>query len=424
MRLPDIHIPRAVRRQRKLKRYAYVGVPIAVLLVLIIWMLARTPVGYHVKRSDLWIAKVHHGTLNIVVSTTGTFKPIVERWITAASPGVVESVSVQPGDSVKPKTILATLSNPTLESALVQAKADLANAVANRASLKAQLTNELLDLEGSLATAAVNSKTAKLKEEAEKSLFSKHIVSKLEYQSTKLTSIELEQLVSLTRQRVAIFRESIVAQERAAKAQVDALTAVLSDKQQQVDSLHVTANLEGVVQEVAIQSGQTLALGENIARVVNPKSLKITLQVPASLANEVVTGQKATLELATSDQKQITGHVTRISPTIDNGNVDVDVIPDGTLPADIRPNLAVTGQIHIADITSTTYIQRPAYANANSSMTLYRLTDNGKIALPVNVHFGASSDQYIQILSGLNNGDEVIVSDTSNFADAKQVYIR
>jgi hypothetical protein len=119
----------------------------------------------------------------------------------------------------------------------------------------------------------------------------------------------------------------------------------------------------------------------------------------------------------------ITGHVTRVSPAVSNDDVDVDVIPDGALPADVRPNLAMTGQIHIANITKTLFIQRPAYANANSTMTLYRLSDNEGVATPILVHFGAASDRNIQVLSGLGAGEKVIVSDTSSFSDAKQVTI-
>ncbi|MGA9851704.1 MAG: efflux RND transporter periplasmic adaptor subunit [Gammaproteobacteria bacterium] len=422
--MPDVAIPLEIRRRRRLKRYAYVAAVGVVLLALVIWALTRAPAEPSVQRSDLWIATVQQGPLPIIVSTTGTFKPVVERWITAAAPGVVETVNVQAGDQVKPNSVLAILSNPSIESALVQGRADVANAEANRASQKAQLTNQLLDLEASLDAAEVNAKTAALKDEAEQSLFSQHIVSRLDFASTQLEAEELAKLVTLTQQRVDAFHQSMAAQDRASNAQVAALKAVLSDRQQQVSALRVTANLEGVVQDVAIQSGQTLALGGNIARVASLKSLKVTLQVPASQASEVATGQPVTLELASTDTQDLTGHVTRVSPTVSNDNVDVDVMPDGMLPSDVRPNLAVTGQIHIANIAKTLYIQRPAYANPNSTMTLYRLSEGSNTAVPVSVHFGAASDRYIQVLSGLTPREQVIVSDTSGFAGAKQVNVR
>ena len=422
--MPDVAIAPEVRRRRRLKRYAYAGGTAVGVLGLLIWALTRAPAGPSAQRSDLWIATVHQGPLPIVVSATGTFQPVVERWITAATPGVVETVKVQPGDQVKPDTVLATLSNPSVVSALVQARADVANAEAQHASQHSELINQFLNLEASLDSARVTAETAALKEEAERSLLSQHIVSTLDYQTIKLQAEQDAKLVTLTKQRVAAFKQSMVAQNQAANAQVAALKAMLSNRQQQVDALRVTANLEGVVQDVAIQSGQTLVLGGNIARVASLKQLKVMLQVPANQAGEVAVGQSVTLELATSSTQDLNGKVIRVSPAVTNGNVDVDVMPDGDLPADTRPNLAVTGQIHIANIANTTYIQRPAYANPDSSMTLYRLTAGGSDAVPVSVRFGAASDRYIQVLSGLTPSEQVIVSDTSGFAGAKRVNVR
>lgn len=422
--MPDVAIAPEVRRRRRRKRYAYAAGAAVVVLGLLIWAWTRAPAGPSAQRSDLWIATVHQGPLPIVVSTTGTFKPVVERWITAAAPGVVETVQVLPGDPVNPDSVLATLSNPTLTSALVQARADVANAEANRASLRAQLTSQLLDLEAALASAQVKAATAALKAEAEQSLLSQHVVSRLDYAGTRLEAGELAKLVRLTEQRVSAFHQSMAAQDRAADAQVAALRAVESERQQQVNALRITANLQGVVQNVAVQAGQTLVLGGNLARVASLKSLKVTLQVPASQAGEVALGQLVTLSLATSSNQKVMGHVTRVSPTVRNDSVNVDVMPDGALPADTRPNLAVTGRIHIANIARTLYIERPAYAEPDHSMTLYRLSDGGRAAVPVAVRFGAASDRYIQVLAGLTPGMQVIVSDTSAFAGAKRVNVR
>lgn len=422
--MPDIAISPEVQRRRRLRRYAYIGIAAAVVIALVVWALTRGPAGPSVSRSDLWIVNVQQGALPIVVSATGTFTPVTERWITAASPGVVETVKVHPGDRVKPDTVLATLSNPTLESGQAQAKADAANAEAKRASQHAELTNQLLNLQASLESAKVQAKTSALKEQAERSLLSQHIVSTLDYETIKLQAEQNAKLVTLTKQRVTAFRQSMAAQDRAANAQVAAFKAVLSNSRQQVTALHITANLDGVVQDVAVQAGQTLKLGDNIARVASLKQLKVTLQVPANQAGQVAIGQKVTLELATSAGQDLVGHVTRVSPAVTNGNVDVDVIPDGKLPADTRPNLAVTGQIHIANIAKTIYIQRPAYANPDSTMTLYRLTDNGHEAVPVSVRFGEASDRFIQVLDGLTPNEQVIVSDTSSFSGAKRVNVR
>ena len=422
--MPDIAIDPAVLWQRRLKRRAAVAIPAAALVALLVWALARPAAGPAVRLSDLWVSTVARGPLPIVVSAAGAFRPIEQRWITAASPGVVEEVKVSPGDRVEPDTVLAVLSNPAVLSELAQAKANLASAEAERASLHAQLTNQMLTLQGELASDEAQAETAAERQRAESSLVADHIVSMLEYSSTRLQASEYARLAKLAKQRITAFRESMAAQDQAAAAKVAALRAVLENSQQRVQALSVAAGMQGVVQDVAVHAGQTLSLGGGIARVASVKELKATLQVPGSEAGEVAIGQSVTLQLATDTAQNLRGRVIRVSPAVSNGSVDVDVMPQGSLPPDVRPNLAVSGDIHIADIRQATYIQRPAYAGPESRMTLYRLVDDGRAAVPVHVRFGAASNQYIQVLDGLGPGDRVIVSDTSGFAGEPRVTVR
>lgn len=422
--MPDIAIDPGVLRQRRLKRRAALGIPAAALGALLVWTLARPAAGPAVQRSDVWISTVERGPLPIVVSAAGTFQPVEQRWITAASPGVVQEVRVLPGDRVTPNTVLAVLTNPAVVSELSQAEANLASAAAERASLHAQLISQMLTLQGQLATDEAQAKTGAVKERAEGSLLDAHIVSVLEYTETRLQASEYARLVDLDQQRIAAFRGSMVAQDRAAAAKVAAMRAVLENSRQSLQALSMVAGMQGIVQDVAVHAGQTLLVGGGIARVAGLKALKATLQVPGSEAGEVAVGQSVTLQLATDIAQKLRGRVIRVSPAVSNGSVDVDVMPQESLPADVRPNLAVTGDIHIADIRQATYIQRPAYAGPDSRMTLYRLADDGRAAVPAHVRFGAASDQYIQVLGGLEPGDRVIVSDTSGFAGEPRVAVR
>lgn len=422
--MPDIAIQPAVIRQRRLKRQLLWAAPAALVVALAAWALDRPSAGPSVRRSDLWIATVEQGSLPIVVSAPGKFEPIEQRWVTAVTPGVVETVRVQPGDTVHSDTVLATLNNPGVASDYARAQANLASARANRASLRAQLTSELLTLQGELATAEAEAKSAAVKERAEHLLVGDHIVSNLEYTATQLQANEYARLAELAVQRIAAFRESLGDQEQAATEQVSALRAVLETSHRALDALSVRAGIDGVVQNVAIHAGQTLTVGNGIARVASLGALKVTLQVPAGEAGEVAINQQVTLELPTDVVRTLRGRVTRVSPAVNDGSVEVDVSLQGTLPKDARPNLAVTGDIHIVDIHDAVYVQRPAYAGPDAHMTLYRVIDDGRAAIPVPVRFGAASDQYIQVIDGLKPGDRVIVSDTGDFSHHGRLALR
>ncbi len=422
--MPDIKIPAAVQRRRKQRRRIIIGAGIAAAIGAALLVYFLVPTGAAISRSDLLIATVKSGRLNVRVQAPGTLEPEVRRWVTARSPGVVEDVKVQPGDHVKADTVLAVLANPKLNSAVVGAKSDLANARATLVSLRAQLQNQLLDLKANLSTAEASAQSAALKAKAQKELVSEHVVAKLDYQRSRLDADNYAQQVRLTKQRISSFRQNMTAQLQAQQAKVDALQAALEEKQSEVDALKVTAGIDGVVQSVPVQNGQTLSLGGNIARVASLKKLKAVLQVPPSEAGELAIGQSVSVAMNVGSDASLKGKVARVAPSVSNGSVDVDVSLPGDLPAGARPNLSVSGTVDIATLKQAVYVQRPVYSQPNSSQTLYRLVSGGDAAVPVRVKFGRASDQAIQIISGLKPGQQVIVSDTSDFANGKRVRIR
>ena len=422
--MPDIVIDHAVRKHRRLSARAAAAAAAAILLLLIVWALRPASVVPSARLSDLWIATVEEGPLSIVVSAAGTFQPLEQRWLTVAEPGTVESVKVLPGDAVNPDTVLAVLASPQLLAEQQQAEAGLASAQAARASLHAQLTGQLLTLQAGLASAQLQADSTSYKEKAERPVVESHVISVVDYTTLQMEARESARLAELAAQQLTVFKDSMTAQEKASTAQIAALEAVLESTRSRVRALSIRAGIEGVVQEVTVHAGQTLSLGTDIARVASQKELKVTLQVPANEADEVGTGQSVSLELASDTQRHLAGRIVRLSPTVTNGTVEADVRLDGALPADVRPNLAVTGEIHVADMARTLFVQRPAYAGPRSGTTLYRLTDDGHSALATHVVFGAASDRYIQITGGLKPGDRVIASDTGGFASAPRVSLR
>ncbi len=422
--MPDIQIPKAEQRRRRRRRQTLIGAGVAAIIGIALLIYFLLPTGAAVSRSNLLIARVKSGPLAIRVQAPGTLKPEVLRWITASSPGVAEDVKVLPGDRVKADTVLAVLGNPKLESAVITTQSDLANAQATLVSTRATLKDRLLSLRGNLATTRANAQAARLEAEAQKKLVDQHVVSRLDYARTQLDADNLAAQVKLTEQRVAAFKSNMRAQMQAQQAKVDARSAALAEAQAEVSALNVNAGLAGVVQEVAVQNGQTLTLGGNIARIASLKHLKAVLQVPPSEAGELIVGQKVAVLLNVGAGTTLHGRVERIAPTVSQGSVNVDVSLPGDLPSGARPNLSVSGTIDIATLKQAVYVQRPVYSQPDSTQTLYKLVAGGSAAIPVPVHFGRASDQAIQILSGLKPGDRVIVSDTSDFAGSKRVRIR
>ena len=117
----------------------------------------------------------------------------------------------------------------------------------------------------------------------------------------------------------------------------------------------------------------------------------------------------------------IAGKVSRIDPAVLNGTVTVDVELTGALPQGARPDLSVDGTIDLDRLANVLYVGRPAFGNENSTISLFRLTPDGKEAVRVPVRVGRASVNAIQILGGLNEGDTVILSDMSRWDNVDRV---
>ena len=120
----------------------------------------------------------------------------------------------------------------------------------------------------------------------------------------------------------------------------------------------------------------------------------------------------------------VKGHVSRVDPTSVNGTVTVEVIFDEPTPTTARADLSVDGVIEIERLDNVLFVQRPAYGQAESTVGLFKLDPDGKTASRVNVKLGRSSVSTIEIVSGLQPKDKVIVSDMSQWDNVAKVRLQ
>jgi multidrug resistance efflux pump len=422
--MPDFQLSETIQRQRRRSRLLlWCGGGGAAALG-IAGILTWLPNGPAVDANSLVTATVQSGIFVVTVQAPGTLKSRDVRYVTAAVPGTVEDVAVQPGDRVQASSVLLHLANPQLQAAVVAARSALADAQATLISTQADLDNQMLALQASLATSQEAASSAALKVQAEQGLEAEHVIAELDYQSSVLDAADSRAQVVLTRRRIAAFRRNQAAQLTAQQTRVAAFQAALEEADQNVAALTVIAGRPGVVQSVAPQPGQTLALGDPIAQIASVTALKAVLAVAPSDAGEIAVGQSAQIALNNALDTEIDGTVTRVSPSVVDGNVAVDISLPARLPDGTRPDLAVLGEVSVTSIPHTLFVTRPVGAEPDSPGEVYELTGGGRQAVQVAVRYGAASATAIQLLSGLPAGAQIVVSDTAAFAGAPKVSVR
>ncbi len=171
-----------------------------------------------------------------------------------------------------------------------------------------------------------------------------------------------------------------------------------------------------------MEVGQSVTPGLVLARVVQPEKLKAELRIPETQAKDIVVGQSVIVDMRTAT---IPGRVSRIDPSASQGTVTVDVeLLMDPLPVGARPQLSVDGTVEIQRLTDVLYVGKPAYGQSNSQVGLFRLVDDGDYAVRTIVQLGLGSVNLIEVVQGLTEGDQVILSDMSKWDSFDRVRIR
>lgn len=399
-----------LRKRRRLRLAIAAAAVLGTLLVVLLLRLG--PALPRVDRSSLWVDTVQRGDMLREVRATGTLVPRTTRWLAAATAAQVEQILVWPGTAVQPDTLLMKLSNPEVEDGLRNAQAQVAAAQAEVAAKRAELQSQLLDERSAEAQAQSDFASAKVKADADAKAVAEHLIPEVRFEQEQIALAQLHNRMQIERQRVLAFGGSMQAQLDAVKAKLLQQQSNLQLRQRQADALDVKAGIAGVLQEVAVQEGAQVAAGANLARVARTDVLIARLLVPEVQAKDVAMGMQTSVD---THNGIVAGKVSRIDPAVRDGSVQVDVTLSGTLPPGARPDLSVDGRIRIALLHDVLSVGRPALARPDGDIGLFRLNPSGHVAMRVPVRIGAASVDRVQILHGLKAGDQVILSDTSQW---------
>ncbi len=417
----DIQRPASVKAQ-KTRRMIITVVVVVLMLGGVTYGLTRLrPAAPTVDDATVWKDTVRRGPMILDVRGLGTLVPEDIRWIPAQSQARVDRIVLRSGDTVKPTSVVLELSDPQLQRDALDAEYQLKAAEADYANLKVQVNSELASQKANEASVRSDYEQAKLQAQVDDQLFKQGLTAEV---TTKLSKVRAEQLairIKLEEERTRIASDSAQARLDAQRARVDQQKALYNLRKSQLDALHVRAGINGVLQAVAVEVGQQVTPGTNLARVSDPKLLKAQIQIAETQAKDVVPGQKASIDTRNGI---VEGHVTRIAAAPVNGTVAVDVSLDGPLPPGARPDLSVDGTITIENLRDVMFVGRPVHGQADSTIGIFKLTPDGGEATRVNVRLGRVSVNAVEVVSGLQVGDKVILSDMSQWDSVDRVRLK
>jgi len=408
-------------RAKKIRRIAYGTVALLLLGGVTYGLSKLRPAAPSVDKATIWPDEVKRGPMLREVRGLGTLVPEDIRWIAAQTDSRVDRWVLRPGAIVKPSSIIMELSDPTLQQTALDAEFQLKGAEADYANLKVQVDSELMNQKATEAQVRSDYEQAKIQHEVDAKLLKDGLTADVTERLSRVREQQLAIRAQLEGERTRITADSSRARLAAQQAKIDQQKALYQLKKTQLEALHVRAGIDGVLQLVPVEVGQHILPGTNLARVADPKKLKAEIKIAETQAKDVAIGQKATIDTRNGI---VSGHVSRIDPSVVNGTVTVDVTITDALPNGARPDLSVDGTVELENLKNVLFVGRPVHGQSDSTIGIFKIVDDGAEAVRVNVKLGRSSVNTIEILDGLKVGDKVILSDMSAWDNFDRVRLK
>ena len=396
-------------KKKRRKLFIYGGIGLAIVLLIAIGVFAATRGGTKIDPSKL--AKVEKGDLAKSVVATGKVTPIIKVEVKSKASGIVKKLLVDYGDKVKKGQLLAQLDKVEIEAQVDQSRAGLEAAQANMKSAQADLERAKVDAEGPdvpLLRRAYDRATGMAKD---------GVVS-----ASALDDAEKNYEMALNKQNVSKAQVTVLRAKIAqAQAQVAQDQANLKQLEEQLSYTDIISPLDGIVLSRDVQLGDAvssiLVLGSSATLVMtlgDTSEVYVKGKVDESDIGKVYLGQPARIKVESFKDKTFSGKVTKISPMgVEKDNVTTFEVrvsiqnPGGELKAEMTANAEIILEEH----KSVLQIPEGAILYDKDKKASVEIPSpkakDGKSKLAVNI--GISNGAKTEVLSGLKEGDEVVL---------------
>jgi HlyD family secretion protein len=408
-------------REPKSKKGRYILIGLAVVALAAITVLLRNlePAAPTVDADTIWTGTVERGPMLRQVRGPGTLVPEDIVYISARTAGRVERVLVQPGTAVTPEVILLELSNPNVELDALEAARQLSAAEADLTNLRGTLETGILSQQAAVARTRNEYRDAVRRLDAYREVPQE--VSQLELERTQDQVEELQKRLEIDQRTLEVRQQGRDVQIQVQQSQVERLKDLAEFRRNLVRSMKMAAGVTGVVRTLELEVGQWVNAGSPLGVIIQPGRLRAEVRINEIQATDVVLNLPAEVD---TRRGKVPGHISRIDPSATGGTVRVDIALDGMVPEGARADQSVEGIITLERLEDVLYMGRPTIGQANTTIGLFKLVDDGNYAVRVSVELGQTSVDKVEVKRGLQQGDVVILSDMARWDNFDRVRIR
>ena len=409
--------------QRKSRRPLAVGggIAAAILLFVLVWATRDSSTSYTLDGQRIRTSIVVTGAYEDYIPLRATVAPERSVFLDAIEGGRVERILVEDGTYVEEGQPILELSNTSLQLDVIAREADVSEQLNNLRNTQLAIQQNRLSLKSDLIE--IDYQISRLNRLVTRyvELEGKQFISKNEYEDA------VDEL-GYWKSRREVTRESQVQEEKIRLAQIEQLETSVSQLEQNLiltrsnlDNLLVRAPRAGQLTSLNAEIGESKGRGERLGQIDDVDRFKATAFVNEFYLSRVRVGQRAELEV---NGRHYDLEISKVYPNVQASQFEVDLRFLDAAPSDIRRGQTLQMRLVLSDTTSNAILlANGPFFNDTGGAWVFVLDANRAVATRRDVQLGRRNSTNIEVVGGLLDGDEVIISSYSNFITVDRLFI-
>lgn len=327
------------------------------------------------------------------------------------------NLKVKAGDAVAKGQLLATVDSPELQNELKQQRSEMERLQGELARQELDARRQTLQLNKSVDLAQVDLQAAEREERRAQASIVNNLISQIDLEKAVDDLARAKLTYKHAKEEVAIAKDTLAFELGSARSTIARQALVVEELDRKISELSIVATVDGVVGNLLTQQRSLLSKNQALMTLVDLSAYEAELNVAESYANELSLGMDVEVTFA---GKTLIGKLSGISPEVTNREVTTRVRFDQKDIKGIRQNQQVTARILLENKSKVLKVRRGSFVQAGGFVA-YKV--EGNIATKVPIQIGATSMREIEILSGLDANDQIIISNYEEFISEDSILL-
>ena len=399
----------------------YVGI---VAILALIWFAYQQTSGkprLNVQAERITVSEVRRGVFKEFIPINGVVLPITTIYLDAQEGGRVEEKFVEDGAILKEDQPIIKLSNTDLELDLVNRETAVYDLITNMQFTRNQAEQQTIRLQNQLAEVDNALAEAKRVYELNKGLRDEGVISEQEFRQSKIAYDYQVRRKELTERQMYQDSVTVAQQIKQMQESINRTQVALEIMRRKSEDLTVRAPVSGQLTSLDAEYGQSISPGTRIGQIDVLSGFKVQAEIDEHYISRVFTGLRGEFTFSGETYEL---EVTKIYSEVTNGRFQVDMEFTNEVPKGIRRGQTLQIRLALSDETTALLLPRGGFYQQTGGNWIFRVGNNGDVAYRVDIQLGRQNPDFYEVLSGLEEGDQVVTSSYENYGDMEELVIR